>query len=345
MGTACSCNDHCGAPPGVPLVGPPSEELTRAPQQALAEHLRSRVGQDKGPTSQPEPEQPIQQTEACEGEADFVGVPPPPEPVPEPGPAAANSSEITQSAPNQTDNCEGPDKPAQQAPCPSRIEDFKVSLRGSQGSSLGFDYIPAEDGSSTLMVTDVLTAGAAVDWNAEQLRLGQAALCLQRGDRITGVAGTTGNREAMNRLLTALVGASQAVECDVERWPNLIPVCLHRREPTDRLGIQVELIERADKQKVLRIGRIFGGLLGDWNQRAVASRRFADAVMPGSEIHSVGAVSGDPERMRDEVMRQEKVELVFRRLDPEICKRMSQQIQSLKAETGAERASIPVSAG
>jgi hypothetical protein len=209
---------------------------------------------------------------------------------------------------------------------------FKANLKaGGSDSILGFEHIPAEDGSNTLLITDVMDEGSSLGiWNNKMRSNGQESMFILRGDRIAAVNGIKGDREAMAGLLR-----EGSPELEVQRWPSLIKVALQRTDPGVKLGMQVELVQKADSTQVLRVGRIMGGLLGDWNQRAVSSGRFFEAVVPGSEIQAVGEISDDPEKMRDAVVSRDKVEIAFRRLDPAVFRRMSAQLRSLREAQAA----------
>lgn len=213
---------------------------------------------------------------------------------------------------------------------------FKVVL--TAGDELGFEHIQAEDGSQTLLVTNVegggKTTSRLAEWNTAQQLAGQSNQMLAPGDRILSVSGTSQDQDAMTKLLQ---GADAIVQ--VERWPAEIKVALERKEASDKLGMRVELVQQADGRDILRAGCIMGGLLGEWNEQAVQRKRFFEAVVSGSEIVGVDDLRGDPQKMRIAAIKAPKrVAVTFARPDPSVIKQMAMELKQSQEAT-------PVKAG
>lgn len=359
----CSCNDTC-APPfgaetlqGIPAATGNERAGPQTPQQAIAQSLRVRNMPD------PAAREPLESAQnACAivqfPENHFEAIPEEiAEPLPPP-PARPKEAECSVEV-HAVPICKEPAPEPASAPTPETIcatkparlgvVRFEVRLSRNNSEDWGFAQIPAEDGSGTLMIIDVAgtpnpRANPTERWNAEQTRLDRPELIVQRGDRIVSIAGVSDNREAMLHEL----GRSSAITFNFERWPILIAVPLRRQNRTDKLGIQVELLQKPDGSRVLRIGRISGGLMSEWNSQAVSSGRYYEAVVPGSEVESVDDIKDDPEGMRDAIVSREHLDVVFRRLDPSVFKRMSLQLQSLQkaaTTTSAAATGTPVTAG
>merc|ERR1712032_154743 len=88
------------------------------------------------------------------------------------------------------------------------------------------------------------------------------------------------------------------VHFTVERWPVVTKVLLQKRNANDKYGMQTELVQKDDGKQILIVRTVWGGLLGEWNQWACMSRRFFEAVQPGSEIVQVGDLSNCPVDMQ-----------------------------------------------
>lgn len=189
---------------------------------------------------------------------------------------------------------------------------FKVSLTKSSNENFGLAHMPMEDGSASLLVVELRPEGPIDRYNAEQRGGSTPQNQVKAGDRIVAV-GNAADLEGMRQRLR-----QDEVEFSVERWPEVINVSLKKRTPTDKFGMQTDLIIRDDRSKVLRVGRISGGLLGEWNTLAAGARRFFDVVGPFSEILSVSGIKGDPERMQQLLVTGTSVDVCFKRPDPEL---------------------------
>jgi len=189
---------------------------------------------------------------------------------------------------------------------------FKVALSKASGENFGLAHMPMEDGSQSLLVVELRSDGPISTWNMEQRALGRGDIDVRRGDRIVSV-GYVSDIDGMRELLR-----QDQVEFSVERWPPSVAVVLNKREPTDKYGMQTDLLIRDDGSKVLRVGRISGGLLGEWNTSAAAARRFYDVVGQFSEIVRVNDQKDDPERMQQMLVTESMVEVSFVRPDPEL---------------------------
>lgn len=194
----------------------------------------------------------------------------------------------------------------------AEITRFKVNLSKPAGSNFGLAHMPMEDGSQSLLVLELRPDGPISRWNLEQRGLGRPEFEMRRGDRIVQV-GSTNDIDGMREQLR-----QDSVEFTVERWPLTVSVALKKRDPTVKYGMQTDLIVRDDQSKVLRVGRISGGLLGEWNMLATGARRYYDVVGQFSEIVRVNDNSDDPERMQQMLVTETEVDLVFARPDPEL---------------------------
>lgn len=192
------------------------------------------------------------------------------------------------------------------------IVSFKVTVTKTPGENFGLAHIPMEDGSQSLLVVELRPDGPMTRWNMEQRAMGRADFDVRRGDRIVNV-GSVSDIEGMRDLLR-----EDNVEFTVERWPEVVSVLLKKLEPTDKYGMQTDLIIKDDGAKVLRVGRISGGLLGEWNTVAAGSRRFFEVIGQSSEIISVNDEKVDSERMQQMLVTEPEVEIGFQRPDPEL---------------------------
>jgi len=191
---------------------------------------------------------------------------------------------------------------------------FKVRLTRLPTENFGLAHMPMEDGSQSLLVVELRPSGPMDRWNAEQRNLSQPDFQVQPGDRIVSVGDSkAGDLDGMRQLLR-----QDKAEFVVERWPPLLSVSLKKRTPNDKYGMQTDLIIRDDGTKILRVGRISGGLLGESNALAARTRRFFDVVGPFAQIVSVNGESGDPERMQQELVANSTVDVAFARPDPEL---------------------------
>jgi len=189
---------------------------------------------------------------------------------------------------------------------------FKVILSKSSNENFGLAHMPMEDGSMSLLVVELRPDGPIDKWNAEQRSMGQGDFQVRPGDRIVNV-GNARDLDGMRQLLR-----QDRVAFIVERWPEVVNVSLKKRSPSDKYGMQTDLIIRDDGTKVLRVGRISGGLLAEWNTLAAGARRFFDIVGPFSEIVMVNGERGDPERMQQLLVTGPSVDVAFARPDPEV---------------------------
>jgi hypothetical protein len=189
---------------------------------------------------------------------------------------------------------------------------FKVSLAKPAGETFGLAHMPMEDGSQSLLVVELRSDGPIARWNMEQRALGLEDFEMRRGDRIVRVGKEQG-LDAMRENLR-----KNDVEFVVERWPATLAVVLKKASPVDKYGMQTDLIVRDDDSKVLRVGRISGGLLGEWNASAAVAKRFSDIVAQHSEIASVNGCKDDPARMQQMLVTESEVQVVFRRPDPDL---------------------------
>lgn len=185
---------------------------------------------------------------------------------------------------------------------------FQVSLCKAAGENFGLAHMPMEDGSHSLLIVELRQDGPMARWNKDH----KANQVVVRGDRIVAVGAVT-DIDGMRELLR-----QDIVEFTVERWPQAVTIVLKKLQPTDKYGMQTDLIIRDDGSKVLRVGRISGGLLGEWNALAAGSRRFFDVVGQFAEIVKVNDQADDPERMQQMLVTELEVEVTFIRPDPEL---------------------------
>jgi len=185
---------------------------------------------------------------------------------------------------------------------------FKVKISKAAGENFGLAHMPMEDGSQSLLVVELRPDGPVARWNKAQPAQEQ----VRPGDRIVGV-GYVSDIDGMRELLR-----QDNVEFTVERWPQSMTIVLKKKDSTDKYGMQTDLIIRDDGSKVLRVGRISGGLMGDWNALCAQSRRFFDIVGQFSEIVKVNDQKSDPERMQQMLVTESSVEVTFTRPDPEL---------------------------
>lgn len=191
---------------------------------------------------------------------------------------------------------------------------FKVRLTRLTAENFGLAHMPMEDGSQSLLVVELRPDGPMDRWNAEQRNLSQPDLQVRPGDRIVSVGDAKGgDLDGMRQLLR-----QEKAEFIVERWPPTLSVSLKKRTPNDKYGMQTDLIIRDDGTKILRVGRISGGLLGESNALAARTRRFFDVVGPFAQIVSVNGERGDPERMQQVLVTDLTVDVSFTRPDPEL---------------------------
>jgi len=191
---------------------------------------------------------------------------------------------------------------------------FAVSLTKSSGENFGLAHMPMEDGSQSLLIVELRPDGPMARWNAQQRAIGKQEV--RRGDRRVAVMQATdviSDIDGMRELLR-----QNTVDFTVERWPPSVTIVLKKREPTDKYGMQTDLIIKDDGSKVLRVGRISGGILGDWNTLAAGGRRFFDVVGQFSEIIKVNDQKDDPDRMQQLLVTESSVEITFMRPDPEL---------------------------
>jgi len=192
------------------------------------------------------------------------------------------------------------------------IVSFKVTIAKTPSENFGLAHMPMEDGSQSLLVVELRPDGPMTRWNMEQRAMGRADFDVRRGDRIVNV-GNLSDIEGMRELLR-----QDNVEFAVERWPQVVSVLLKKGEPTDKYGMQTDLIIKDDGAKVLRVGKISGGLLGEWNTQAAESRRFFEVIGQFSEITSVNEEKVDSERMQQMLVTEPDVKITFHRPDPEL---------------------------
>lgn len=191
---------------------------------------------------------------------------------------------------------------------------FKVHVARQSAENFGLAHMPMEDGSESLLVVELRPDSPMDRWNAEQRNQRQPDFQVRPGDRIVSVGDArAGDLEGMRQLLR-----QDKADFIVERWPAVRSVYLKKKTPDDKYGMQTDLIIKDDGTKVLRVGRISGGLLGEWNTLAAGARRFFDVVGPFSQIISVNSESGDPERMQQALVTSSAVEVSFARPDPEL---------------------------
>lgn len=195
------------------------------------------------------------------------------------------------------------------------IKRFKVSISKRPGETFGLAHMPMEDGSHSLLVIDLRNEGPIARWNKEQHALGHSEFQMRRGDRIVRV-GNSCDIDAMRDRLR-----QDSVDFIVERWPEVIPVVMRKTDAMDRYGMQTDLIVREDDEKVLRVGRISGGLLGAWNKSAAADRRYSEIIAQHSEIIQVNDCEDDPARMQQLLVTESEVKILFKRPDPELYNR------------------------
>lgn len=194
------------------------------------------------------------------------------------------------------------------------ILSFKVSLSKQPSESYGLAHMPhPEDGSQSLLICDLRPDGPIAKWNMEQRSLGKLEYQVLRGDRIVAV-GDVSDTDGMRERLRS----DAKVEFTVERWPDTITVFLKKEKEGDKFGMQTELIVRDDGTKMLRVGRVSAGLLGEWNARAAKSKRFCDFVCQLSAIVKVNQVTDNPEKMQQLLVSDSEVEISFSRPDPEL---------------------------
>lgn len=188
---------------------------------------------------------------------------------------------------------------------------FKVAISKQANEPFGLAHMPMEDGSQSLLVVELRSEGPIAKWNMEQQALGLNDFTMRRGDRIVCVD-TDYDIERMREKLR-----KNDIDFVVERWPENVPVRLKKGSPTDKYGMQTDLIAREDGTKVLRVGRISGGLLGDWNALAASERRYCEIVSQHSEITSVNECK-EPERMQQLLVTEAEVRVTFKRPDPDL---------------------------
>lgn len=233
-----------------------------------------------------------------------------PLPVPEPMPAHRNRHEV------------GPAKSTRDSASGILTLEVALSAEAAGGAlALGLESIPASDGGSTLLITEVddaRTCTAVGFWNARQRELGQAEAAVGRGDRVVSVNSVAGDVQAMLGLLARR--GSSAVNLVVERWPDVVIARLRKSSPEERYGMQMELVQKGSGDRILRITRISqDGLLGEWNRSAAAAGRFHEVVAAASEIVQAGQET-DPEVMQDAIGTADGAEIHFRRPDPSVLK-------------------------
>eukprot|EP00927_Polykrikos_kofoidii_P006591 TRINITY_DN12667_c0_g1_i3.p1 TRINITY_DN12667_c0_g1~~TRINITY_DN12667_c0_g1_i3.p1 ORF type:complete len:258 (-),score=24.13 TRINITY_DN12667_c0_g1_i3:74-847(-) len=182
--------------------------------------------------------------------------------------------------------------PPPRGPIPplGKVFSFSVSLDKDGGDSFGLAHVPLEDVTSCLLIVDFRDQGPVARWNAERDRLGTPDFKIRRGDRIVAV-GSERDLDRMRMLLT-----EETAQCTVERWPESTGVRLKKEFRDDTIGIQTDLIERADGGEALIVTGVIQGYMADWNSWAITNRYYHAVISPGYEVCCVNGVTGPARR-------------------------------------------------
>jgi len=173
-----------------------------------------------------------------------------------------------------------------------------------------------EDGSESLLVVELQPNTPIDRYNYETEKMQNPQHMVKRGDRIVLVGDGTNEKSDVDGMRELF--QKESVVLSIERWPQEVSIILKKRNTDDKYGMQTDLIIRDDGSKVLRVGRISGGLLGEWNSLAESARRFFDVVGQFSEIVKVNGQSTDPEKMQQLLVTEWQVQVTFVRPDPDL---------------------------
>eukprot|EP00927_Polykrikos_kofoidii_P006590 TRINITY_DN12667_c0_g1_i2.p1 TRINITY_DN12667_c0_g1~~TRINITY_DN12667_c0_g1_i2.p1 ORF type:complete len:275 (-),score=25.57 TRINITY_DN12667_c0_g1_i2:74-898(-) len=199
--------------------------------------------------------------------------------------------------------------PPPRGPIPplGKVFSFSVSLDKDGGDSFGLAHVPLEDVTSCLLIVDFRDQGPVARWNAERDRLGTPDFKIRRGDRIVAV-GSERDLDRMRMLLT-----EETAQCTVERWPESTGVRLKKEFRDDTIGIQTDLIERADGGEALIVTGVIQGYMADWNSWAITNRYYHAVISPGYEVCCVNGVTGPARRLQHFLEVGNELEIHFRR--------------------------------